>query len=234
MPLNRAGSLPQSGVQEAATGEPVGAEAVEDRTVEAAHGGEGRVVVQRVAVARQPVDQRLVGAGLQLDGVVGVAVRGLVRVARRTAVAAPAALAADVGRHAGVEQRLAGVDEGGLALGDDHRALALVVDAGDLAHGLELTLHRDLPVQGDALLAVDEHRRVEAADGAEGAAERAEHHRDRGQRPLLLARGVLGGELELVERVGGAAHPRRGRRSARPCCSTCAGRARTCSRRHPG
>ena len=161
MPLKRAGSLPHSGVQERPAGEAVGAQAVEDRPVEAAHGRERRVGVQRVAVARQPVDQRLVGAGLQLDGVVGVAVGRLVRVAGRTAVAAPAALAADVGRHAGVEQRLAGVDEGRLALGDDHRALALVVDAGDLAHGLELALDGDLPVERDALLAVDEHRRVE-------------------------------------------------------------------------
>ena len=50
-------------VQQRPAGEAVGAQPVQDRPVEAAHRGERRVGVQRVAVARQPVEQRLVRAG---------------------------------------------------------------------------------------------------------------------------------------------------------------------------
>ena len=62
-------------VQQRPTGEPVAAQAVEDRAVEAAHRGELRVAVQRVAVAAEPVDQRLVGRGLVGDLDVGGALR---------------------------------------------------------------------------------------------------------------------------------------------------------------
>ena len=54
--------------------------------------------VQRVAVAGQPVEQRLIGAGGVGDRVVGVAV-GDWRPDRRAPVAAPAALAPDEQRN---------------------------------------------------------------------------------------------------------------------------------------
>src|SRR3546814_8694855 len=92
-------------------GEPVGSESVQDRPVEATHGRECRVGVERVPVAGQPVDQCLVGAGLERDRVIGVAIGGDVGATGGASVASPPALAADEGRHAHVEEGLAGVDE---------------------------------------------------------------------------------------------------------------------------
>ena len=134
----------------------------------------------------------------------GVAVGGCVLPPGGAAVAAPSPLAPDEHRRPGREQRLTRLDQGGLALGHDDRALALVVDARDLADRLQLALDRELAVERDALLAVHEHGRVERADLVEAPAHRGEHHRHRGEGPLGVARGVLGGELQLLEGVGGA------------------------------
>ena len=49
-------------VQQRAAGEAVGAEPVQDRALEAAELREGGIGVERVAVAREPVEQRLVDA----------------------------------------------------------------------------------------------------------------------------------------------------------------------------
>ena len=73
---NRVTSFVAPRLQQRAPGEPVGAQPVQDRAVEAAHRGERRVGVQRVAVARQPVDERLVGRRLQRDLVIGRASAG--------------------------------------------------------------------------------------------------------------------------------------------------------------
>ena len=62
-------------LQQGPAGHPVGAQAVQDRLAEAAAGGELRVDVQRVAVAGQPVDQRLLRPGRLDDLVVGLPVR---------------------------------------------------------------------------------------------------------------------------------------------------------------
>ena len=94
-------------VQQRPAGEAVAAQPVEDRPVEPAGGGERRVGVQRVAVAVEPVDERLVGRRLVRDLVVGRHLRRDVLRARRAAVAAPAALAADERRRARRVQRLA-------------------------------------------------------------------------------------------------------------------------------
>ena len=51
------------GVQQGAPGEAVGAEAVQDRLVEAGPLGERGIGVERVAVTAQPVQQGLVGPG---------------------------------------------------------------------------------------------------------------------------------------------------------------------------
>src|SRR3546814_8401235 len=72
-------------------GEPVGAESVQDRPVEATHGRECRVGVERVPVAGQPVDQCLVGAGLERDRVIGVAIGGDVDATGGASVASPPA-----------------------------------------------------------------------------------------------------------------------------------------------
>src|SRR5581483_11859381 len=144
-----------------------------------------RIGVQRVAVARQAVGEGLVLTRRVGDDVVGLAVGGLVA-GRRAAVAAPAAFAADEHGRAGAEQRVAGLGVDRLRLGHDHRARALVVDAGDAAHGAGRALDRDLAVEADRLLAVHEHRPVELADLGDGA--RAAGTGDDGERrqyPLL-------------------------------------------------
>ena len=79
-----------------APGDPVGAQPVQDRLREAGQlAREPRIAVQRVAVAGQPVDQRLVLAGGQRDLRVGFAVGDLGRRRPLPRLAAEAALAAD-------------------------------------------------------------------------------------------------------------------------------------------
>ena len=119
-------------VEQRPAGEPVGAQPVEDRLREAGQRRERRVGVQRVAVAVESVEQRLVGAGRVRDDLVGRAVGRDVARAARAAVAAPAALTPDEGRHGGGPQQVA-AGLAGLALEHDHRGLALVVHRGDLA-----------------------------------------------------------------------------------------------------
>ena len=94
-------------VQERPAGEAVAAQAVQDRTVEATDRGERRVRVQRVAVAGQPVDERLVDRGLVGHDVVGVAFGRHVLRPRRSPVAAPSAFATDERRRRVRVERLA-------------------------------------------------------------------------------------------------------------------------------
>ena len=89
----RAGIAVAHRVQQPARRESVGAQAVQDRHVEAAHGRERRVAVQRVAVAVQPIQQRLVGAGLIRHHMIRRSGRCF-ELGRRTTIATPAALAA--------------------------------------------------------------------------------------------------------------------------------------------
>ena len=60
-------------VQQRPAGEPVGAQAVQDRRGKPAAGGERRVGVQRIAVTGQAVQQRLFRPGRLGDTQVGVA-----------------------------------------------------------------------------------------------------------------------------------------------------------------
>ena len=108
---------------------------MQDRLVEAGQfTGEPGIAVQRVAVAGEPVDQRLIGSGGQGDPRVGFAV-GELRGGR--ALAGLAAEAAGSADHQG-GQRLgdlcAGVGIAAAGAQDDDAvlALALVLDVGHL------------------------------------------------------------------------------------------------------
>ena len=125
----RAGIGAAQGVEQRPPGEAVRAQAVQDRAVEAGEGGEARIGVQRVAVAGQPVQQRLRRQRRVADLVVGGAVGRHVLRAGRAALAAEAALAADEDRTAQRVQRLAVADR--LGLGDDDPGLLLVVHRDD-------------------------------------------------------------------------------------------------------
>jgi hypothetical protein len=99
---------------------------------------------------------------------------------------------------------LAGLDVGGHRLGDDQRAAALVVDPGDRVGHLDPTGDRQRGVQLEGLLGVHQLGRVEVAQRAPPGARLRGQHRERGQHLELHAGGVLGGELELLQRVLGA------------------------------
>jgi hypothetical protein len=108
-------------VQQGAPGDAVGAKAVQNRLAEAAGGRELRVDVQRVAVARQPVDQRLFRPRLVDDLVVGLPVRPLPPWVGATGTA-EAARAADEDPAAAGNQDLAGGLIGRHVFGGDQRA----------------------------------------------------------------------------------------------------------------
>ena len=130
---------------------------MQDRAGEPAHVAELLVGMQRVLVARQPVEQRLVFARLVRDRHVRRPLGGDVGCLGRATIAAPSTLAADEDGRGRLEQGLAVGNEGGDGLDRNDRALALVEDAGDLVDRLDLAGHRDLTVQDDALLTVDQH-----------------------------------------------------------------------------
>ena len=176
---------------------------MQDGRVEAGPAREGRVGVQRVAVAVEPVEQGLVGPGVVADGVVGFPV-GQLPGAGRAPVAAPAALAGDeqagpAGPH-GVAVVVGGVD-----LQHHQRGLALVVDGGHPVAGCRRTLGRQLLVELDVLVAVEQAGPVVVA--VVGSAGAADHHRLGGQGPLGHPGRILGGELQLGAGWVGSAGP---------------------------
>ena len=155
--------------------------------------------MQRVAVARQPVDQGLIGRGLVGDLVIRGAVGWLVLRATRAAVAAPSALAADEHRGTVGEQRLPVGQIGGDRLGHDHCGLALVVHCNHPALDAGRPADRQRPVEGDRLLAMHQQRRVEGTDVAHRRTGAPSHDDREGREHLLVdAVGVLGGVGELV------------------------------------
>ena len=107
-----------------------GAQAVQDRRREAGALREVRVGVQRVAVAAEAVEQRLLRRHVVRRIAVGRAVGDLDRV-RRTAVAAPAALAAHEDRRAHGPQPARPSAATACRLLPDDGGLALVPDVGD-------------------------------------------------------------------------------------------------------
>src|SRR5207244_2740540 len=92
--LETRGVVPAPGAQDRTAGEAEGAEPVQDRPLVAGHAGELGVGVQRVHVAREPVEQRLLGPRRHGDRLVGRPVRRHVARAARATLAAEAALAA--------------------------------------------------------------------------------------------------------------------------------------------
>ena len=194
-------------VEQGAAREPVRAQPVQDRSVEPGERRERRIGVQRVAVARQPVDEGLFGTGRVGDGVVGVAVGRLVlRTARPRSPPHPPSprMNADIttsnsgsSESFSTQRAMASID----------RALALVPDRGHLGRADQRARHRDLAVQVDLLLAVDEHRRVERADRAEHRRRLRQHDGHGRKDPLVDLHRVLGGvrQFESVERILAAA-----------------------------
>ena len=105
-----------------------------------------------------------------------------------------------------VHSGLAGRGVGGHGLGGDHRAGALVVDAGDGGDRLTVPVDRQRAVQLDRLLAVDEHGRVEACrSGRTRPPPPATTTGKVGRTRWVDVLAVLGGELELEPgRIGDA------------------------------
>jgi hypothetical protein len=175
---------------------------VQDRLAEPAAGGELGIDVQRVAVAGEPVEQRLLGPRLPDRLVIG---RPVGQRPRRVgaARAAEAALAADEHAAPAGHQRLAGGGVDRHVLGHHQRAGPLVVDAGHGRGGTDGARHRQRPVQLEVLLGVHEHGPVEVPE-APGHRGLRDQHRVGRQHLLLDALTVLGREVELLERVAQA------------------------------
>ncbi len=173
---------------------------MEYRSVETGQRGEGRIRVQRVSVARQAVGQRLILPGGQRHLKIGG--RPLVRHAagpRGPTLTAEAALATDEHRHDLVKHGLTirrDRPRGHL----DHGTLALVPDRRHLTRGHHRALHRQFPVQGDRLLTVHQHGRVECADVGEGTRGITQHHGLRWVGTLGDVHRIFGGKGQ----VGGA------------------------------
>ena len=168
-----------------------------DWLIKSTHLREFGVDVQRVAIAGKPVDGRLVRRGLVLDRVVGRALRRNVLLGgARSAVTTKAAFTAkeDAGRvgEQHVSALILRIDGNA-----DERAGALVVNARDRAAGRQLAAGRYGAMQRDALLAVEEHHRIEL-DVLADTAERGEgrDYAERRQRLEVL----LVDEVQLVRR----------------------------------
>ena len=139
--------------------EAVGAQTVQEGTVEARLLGEARVDVERVAVAWEPIDRSLFRARVVGHRDIGLSVGGSLRPAGgRPAVAAEASGAAHEQRGLGSEQRAVIVRHHTLAA--DHRRRALVPHVADTAGHLGGACGRDLSVHDDRLLAVEDHHGV--------------------------------------------------------------------------
>ena len=159
-------SPPPSSATQRATGDPVGAQPVQDRLGEAGQlAGEPRVAVQRIAVAGQPVDQRLVLAGGQRDRASGSR-SGISGATGRwpgwpPKPPSPRITAVDIVS----AMTFAGVGVGARRLEhhDGVLALALVLDVGDLADHAQLPGRRQRLVQPDLLGSVQQHGEVEAS-----------------------------------------------------------------------
>jgi hypothetical protein len=128
------------------TGEPIGAQTVQDRSVETRQCCEPRIGMQWIAIAGEPVDERLISACAVGDRMISATIRSGVAIAGRAAVATPAALTTDEDGTANSEQRIAGGIVDAVTFEGHHGAGTLVVDTGDATGGSERTLNRDLTV----------------------------------------------------------------------------------------
>ena len=141
-----------------------GAQAVEDRPIKAEGLGEVGVDVERVPVAAEAVEERLVGVDDLLDLGVGLAIRGDVDVGGGPSIAAPTTSAADERGQLVVDQLLPGLvarrdreDDGGV--------LALVEDVLDRDAVRQLGVRRQGPLELGVLLAVEEAVEAEVEPG---------------------------------------------------------------------
>ncbi len=127
---------------------------MEDRLVELHRLGEGRIRVERVPVAAEAIEERLVRRGLLFDHRVRLPVGRRVLLGARAAVTAPAARTADEGRDLVDGQQVAVLVEA-LDRRHDQSALALVVDVADARLVRELRVPRERSLQRQLLLAVE-------------------------------------------------------------------------------
>ncbi len=156
--------------------------------------------MQRIHVARESIDQRLIGTRLIRDLVIGLAARHFERRGLRAGIAAESAGAPDERGHPIAEAQLTGLRVLRFALERDETRFALVDDRSDLARRAHLAGRRDRAEHLDPLLAVHQHREVEAADLVEREAAHAGDHRVGRQHLLVL----LGAERELIDTAADA------------------------------
>lgn len=150
-------------VQQGTSGHPVGAQAVQDRTLESGLRGERGIGVQWIAVTGKPVQQCLLGSGRAGYPVVRLTT-GLRPAVTRPPVTAEAALPSDEDGTARGDHRIARARIHGHRLAGHQRTGSLVVHPGDLRGDTHGPRRLQGPMQVEGLLRVDEHRRVEVAD----------------------------------------------------------------------
>ena len=173
---------------------------MQDRLREARPAREGRVRMERVAIARQPVQQRLVAPRRADDLPVRFPGRHRPLLRRPPRPAEAAATADEAGRLRG-DQRFPGRFVGRRRAGDRQRAAALVVDPDDLRADQDRARYRERPVEPEGLLRVHRGGRIVASGSQAGHG--GGHDRGvRRQRPGGEAGRVLGRETQLGARIG--------------------------------
>src|SRR5262249_16493293 len=126
--LKARGIAAAAGLNDGASRYAKGAQAVQDRHSEATPGGGGGVGSQPVAVAREAVDQRRIGVGLDVEVAQRLAVGKLVRRGLWSTLAPESAIAAQHCRrgHGGDSLARLLVEEGALSIQEGALLLALV------------------------------------------------------------------------------------------------------------
>ncbi|OPY90857.1 MAG: hypothetical protein A4E73_02289 [Syntrophaceae bacterium PtaU1.Bin231] len=142
----------------------MGAEPVHDGFFESGHGGEFGIDVELEDVAREAVDERLIGGGLRLDAEIGSAFGELHDVGRRGRPAESAVQACEHGGD-GREEPLSVVVKG-FAFPDHQGALLpLVVVVRQLPLRDEFPRRRDRVVEDQLLLAMQDAGEVDVGGG---------------------------------------------------------------------
>ena len=169
---------------------------MQDRRVEATHLGELGIRVQRVLVAGQTVDQRLLRKRARLRDDVGCALRRLV--ARLgTGLTTKATLAAREHGEVVGEELLSGALLLRIHLEHDQGRLALVVEARDATLTHHLGSHRNRLVDLDHLLSVEDHGEVDLDARNRGHVHQGAEHRNHGEAGEHL-QILLVGVLQLL------------------------------------
>ena len=116
-------------------------EPVQDRLIKAKRLGKAGVGMQRIPVARESIQQRLIFVNALLDALIGWARGRHIDLCAGTAIATPATDATHKGRDLVAHQELAGVVVA-IDGSDHHRALALVEDVFNTRLVRQLRLRR--------------------------------------------------------------------------------------------